>query len=125
MSESTSIKTTLGMDVSRNTIRINRTTLRAIGNPAFVQLLVNPESRIMAVRAVDRDNADDQTFRIPKKIKNSDLPATITSQTFMALLRNAFPELSPEHSYHLSGIIVPSERITLFSMDTMTIVPRG
>lgn len=125
MSESTSIKTTLGMDVGRNVIRINRSTLKALGNPSYVQLLVNPESRAMAVRAVDRAEEGDQTFRIPKRIKNSELPATITSQTFMALLRNAFPELSPEHSYHLSGIIVPSERITLFSMDTMTIVARG
>ena len=125
MSESLNIRTTLGIDVSRNVIRINRTTLRSIGNPAYVQLLVNPASRAIAVRAVDRAEDDDQTFRIPRKIRDSDLPATITSQAFMNLLTATFPELSPEHSYQLSGIIVPTERITLFSMDTMTAVPHG
>ena len=125
MSESINIRTTLGIDVSRNVIRINRTTLRSIGNPAYVQLLVNPGSRAIAVRAVDRAEYDDQTFRIPRKIRDSDLPATITSQAFMNLLTATFPELSPEHSYQLSGIIVPTERITLFSMDTMTAVPHG
>ena len=125
MSENISIRTTLGVNVGRNIIRINRTTLRAIGNPEYVQLLVSPESRAIAVRAVDRAEEDYQTFRIPRKIRGSDLPATITSQTFMNLLTATFPELSPEHSYQLSGIIVPSERITLFSMDTITTVPHG
>ena len=117
-------KTTIGMDVARNRIRINRSTLRAIGNPPFVQLLVNPESRVVAIRAADKDEAREQTYRIPRSIANTDNPAVITSQSFMALLKEAFPSLSPENSYQLSGIIVPSERITLFSFDTMRIVQR-
>ena len=117
-------KTTIGMDVARNRIRINSSTLRAIGNPPFVQLLVNPESRVVAIRAADRDEPREQTYRIPRSIANTDNSAVITSQSFMALLKDAFPSLNPKNSYQLSGIIVPSERITLFSIDTMRIIQR-
>lgn len=123
MNDITPSKTTIGMDVARNRIRINRSTLRAIGNPPFVQLLVNPESRIVAIRAVDKDDAREQTYRISRSISNTDYPAVITSQSFMTLLKEAFPSLNPKNSYQLSGIIVPSERITMFSIDTMRIVP--
>ena len=112
-------KTTMGINVANNRIRINISTLRAIGNPAYVQLLVNPESRIVAIRAVDREEKGDQTYKMPKRISRKTSAAVITSQTFMALLRDAFPDLDPSHSYQLSGIIVPSERITLFSIDSM------
>ena len=115
-------KTTIGVDVARNRIRINRSTLRAIGNPRFVQLLVNTESRVVAIRATDKDEAREQTYKIPRSIANTDYPAVITSQSFMTLLKEAFPSLIPKNSYQLSGIIIPSERITLFSIDTMRIV---
>ena len=116
------LKTTLGMDVSRNRIRINRSVLRAIGNPAYVQLLINPESRIMAIRAVDRAKNGDQTYRMPKPTEDEEQQAVITSKTFMAKLTETFPDLCTGRSVQLSGIIVPSERITLFSIDTMRIV---
>ena len=118
----TSSKTTLGMDVARNRIRINRSVLRAIGNPAYVQLLINPESRIMAIRAVDRAKEGDQTYRMPKPAEDEERQAVITSKTFMTKLTETFPDLCTGRSVQLSGIIVPSERITLFSIDTMRIV---
>lgn len=117
----TAVRTTLGMDPARNRIRINVSTLRAIGSPAYVQLLVNPESRIFAIRAVDRAEKGDQTYRMPKRLSPKDTAAVITSQTFMTLLRDAFPDLDPSHTYQLSGVIVPSERLTMFSIDTMKV----
>lgn len=44
----------LTLDPVRNRIRIHRQTIRLLGNPAYVQFLVNPEELYIAVLGSDK-----------------------------------------------------------------------
>ena len=39
------------IDFKKNRIRIHRNTLRQIGNPEYIQLLVNPEQKMIGIKA--------------------------------------------------------------------------
>ena len=43
MSSKTEMVANLTLDMKRNRIRIYRATLRALGDPAYIQFLINPE----------------------------------------------------------------------------------
>ena len=103
----------------------NKSILRGLGDPVYVQLLVNPESRLIAVRAVDRAKSGDQTYRMPTDTAVNSHSTEITSQSLMSLLADTFPELHTGTSCQLSGIIVPSEKIALFSTDKINHNPDG
>ena len=118
MKTANTCKTALGINVEQYRIRIHISTLKALGNPSHVQLLVNPESRIIAIRAVDRIRKGDQTYKLPKTDKDT----VITSKAFMLRLQEAFPDLIKGKSCRLSGIAVSSEQIAMFSLDTMTVL---
>ena len=118
MNSTETSKTALGINAEQHRIRIHASTLKALGNPSHVQLLVNPESRIIAIRAVDKIQKGDQTYRLPK----TDRDTVITSKAFMLRLQDAFPDLIKGRSCRLSGIAVSSEQIALFSVDTMTVL---
>ena len=125
MNNMTTSKASLSLDFNRNRIRFNKSILRGLGDPVYVQLLVNPESRLIAVRAVDRAKSGDQTYRMPTDTAVNSHSTEITSQSLMSLLADTFPELHTDTSCQLSGIIVPSEKIALFSTDKINHDPYG
>lgn len=43
----------LSFDTKKFRIRIHKSTIHALGNPKYIDLLVNPEKRLVAVRAHD------------------------------------------------------------------------
>ena len=56
MNRQTSLKPVLCIDLKKNRIRIHKLTLHMLGDPEYIQLLVNPKSSMIAVRkSVRRD----------------------------------------------------------------------
>ena len=54
------------MDLVRSRIRIPKHTLRALGNPGFVRLLINPETRTLAVEVCD--HTEPRKHRVPDHV---------------------------------------------------------
>ena len=52
---SPTVPATIVVDLKKFRIRIHRPTLHAIGDPKLIQLLVNPEKRAVAIRAVGHE----------------------------------------------------------------------
>ena len=44
----------LSIDLKKSLIRIHRNTLRLLGDPDYIQLLINPNSKMIAIKAVDK-----------------------------------------------------------------------
>lgn len=44
----------LCIDLKRSLIRIHRNALRLLGDPDYIQLLINPESKMIAIKASDK-----------------------------------------------------------------------
>lgn len=44
----------LSIDLKKSLIRIHRNTLRLLGDPDYIQLLINPNSKMIAIKAGDK-----------------------------------------------------------------------
>lgn len=109
------------VDLKKSRIRIRRSTLHQLGDPEYIQLLVDPKDRMVAVRAVDRETSKDQTHWIGRKLRTSGSKACIEihSLPFMVRLSTIVAGLDFGHSYHISGFVFPRQRMAVYSLNTM------
>ena len=83
MSQS-SIAPSIVVDYRKNRIRIHKNTLHELGNPTFVQLLVNPKERSLAVQNCQA--SDPTAHRIPSSIYEGKASCEIYSRSLMQQL---------------------------------------
>lgn len=72
------------MDFTKHRIRISRYTLKCLGNPDYVRLLINPETRSLAIEVCD--HTESRGHRIPDYVMNSKQSYGIYSATLMEQL---------------------------------------
>ena len=116
MNESTN--TTVTIDLRKARIRIFRHTIHALGDPKYIQLLVNPTNKTVAICNVDEEASNHLAHKV--KMVTGDASYEIYSRSFIAKLYEIVGSLDPQSSYRLSGHIVAGKRLAVFSMDTLT-----
>lgn len=109
----------LSVDMKKYRIRIHKATLHMLGDPPYIQLLVNPSSSIVALKSVARSTSNDQTHRVPKKTLRSSNSVEIYSKTFIDKLIEIVPDLRDGNCYHMTGTIIPSENMAVFSLRSL------
>lgn len=119
MNESNGLSTFISVDIKKYRIRLHKAMLHLLGDPPYVQLLVNPGDRIVAVRAITKQAAGDQSHRINPKALVSDNSVEIYSHTFISKLCSVVPQLNAGNSYRISGEIILSEKIAVFSLESI------
>ena len=120
MSENTSNPVSISIDMKKYRIRIHKSTLHLLGDPPYILLLINPESRFVAIKSSDRPASDGLTHKVARYIFQSDASAEIYSHTLVKKLKELYPDLGAGNLYHMSGHVVPRENMAVFSMDTLT-----
>ena len=125
MSEEKLAMVILSVDMKKYRIRIHKATLHKLGDPPYIQLLINPSSSIVALKAVDNSSSKDQTHRVSKKALESSNSIEIYSKFFIDKLNELVPDLSDGNCYHMTGSIVPSERMAVFSFKTLKSFQEG
>ncbi|MDD3227834.1 MAG: hypothetical protein PHE09_01330 [Oscillospiraceae bacterium] len=112
---------TLTLDVKRSRIRLYRSTLRALGDPAYIQFLINPEDLYIAILGSEIPISGGTANRI--RIPNSQLDGKPSFEFYSTSLINGiskvFGVLDSEYNYHLSGEIDKVNRVAYFSMRTL------
>lgn len=112
------------VDLKKQRIRIRRTTIHQLGDPEYIQLLVNPEDRIVAIRAVDQETSRDQTHWIGGKLRShSGNSLDIHSRSFMEALASLVKGLDFGNTYTLSGAILFNARMAVFPLKTIRKMP--
>ena len=114
MAECTS--TNITIDIKKSRIRIFRTTIHAIGDPKKIQLLVNPTTRSVAIKAVERELSGDQAHTLHPDIRDG---YEIYSRAFVNKLCEVAGGLDKNYSYRMKGKIISSEKLVVFSMDSI------
>ena len=56
MNKQTASQPILCIDLKKNRIRIHKLTLHKLGDPEYIQLLVNPTARMIAIRCSNRED---------------------------------------------------------------------
>ena len=119
MNEETLIPSVILVDLKKRRIRIRKSTLHQLGDPEYIQLLVDPTDRMVAIRAVDHETTRDQTHWIGRKLRAGGKSIEIHSLSFMEALRSLVDGLDFGHSYHISGVLLPNERMAVYKLGTM------
>jgi len=110
----------MAVDLKRRKIRIHKMTIHLLGDPKYIQLLVDPEGMTVGVRAVDSSVSGDQAHRLNQTIMASGHSYEISSTLFMRKLREVVPEIEENCSYRFTGRVLEKQRAAVFSLKTMT-----
>ena len=119
MSSKTGMVANLTLDMKRNRIRIYRATLRALGDPAYIQFLINPEALYIPLSGGTANRV---------KIPNSRLDGKLSVEFYSAALLDGiysiFGVLDREYNYRLTGEIDQVNRVAYFSLRTLKRIER-
>ncbi len=119
MTEPSNLLTQISIDLKKFRIRIHKESLHFIGDPQYIQFLVNISSRLVAIRAVDKEQVDLQTHRVDQTRMESDFSFEIYSRPFIERLCKEFDCFNKGNSYRLTGTAIKSERIAVFPLDSL------
>ena len=126
MSSKTGMVANLTLDMKRNRIRIYRATLRALGDPAYIQFLINPEELYIAILGSEIPLSGGTANRV--EIPNSRLDGKLSVEFYSAALLDGiysiFGVLDREYNYRLTGEIDQVNRVAYFSLRTLKRIER-
>lgn len=110
----------MSFDLKKYRIRIHKSTIHALGDPKYIHFLVNPSKRTIAIRAYSGTTPGKDAHRIKQSLMDSDNSYEIYSRYFVTNLCRIVGILEPDYGYRISGVIVPSEKMAVYSLDTIT-----
>ena len=110
------------IDFKKNRFRIHKNTLRMLGNPDYIQLLVNPYKNMLAIRCSIREDRLSHEVRLERfPSKNS---YELYSNSLAANLLHGNQHLHFGNSYRFYGTLNSSHKIALFCLyDAVSISP--
>lgn len=109
----------ISVDLKQSRIRIYKSMIHLMGDPKYIQLLVNPNNKYVAIRGIDVSVPGDQAERIKPRCMASDNCFELHSKAFVNRLFDIIGSLDRNCTYKLSGIIVNSHNIAVFSLKTL------
>ena len=112
MTKASVFKPSILIDMRKNRIRIHQKTLRALGDPDFVELIINPGEYSIGIKCSVLD--DKLAHRIHKDTRKND--CELYSKAFMTALRELCPEWNGREKYRIEGEIIPEENMAVFSL---------
>lgn len=119
MNEPSNLVAQISIDLKKFRIRVHKESLHLIGDPKYIQFLVNISSRLVAIRAVEKEQVDLQTHRVDQTRMESDFSFEIYSRPFIERLCKEFDCFNEGNSYRLTGTAIQSEQIAVFPLDSL------
>ena len=110
----------ISVDLKKHRIRIHKNTLRAIGNPDYVLLLVNPEDRTLAILRSNR--FDPRAHHVTKTVIINRKSFELYSRSLTKSLRDICSSWQDNQSYRMYGESIPVEGVAQFHMDDSVLV---
>lgn len=110
---------TMSFDLKKFRIRIHKSTIRAIGDPRYIHLLVSPDKKSVGVKACFDRTPDKDAHRVNQYLMESDNSYEIYSSAFVKKLCKELGQLDENVSYRIKGRIVPSEQMAVYSLATV------
>ena len=116
----------LTLDPARNRIRIHKQTLQSLGNPIYVQFLVNPEEGYIAILGSDRPISGGTANRV--QLSGSKEPAQQSakfySSTLISRLSNMIGGADLRYNYRMTGTVDHANRVAYFSFKALEYTER-
>lgn len=119
MENESRLTATMSIDTKRSRIRIHKAMLHKLGDPQYIQFLVNPRGMAVAVRCVDTPLFGDAVHAVSRKQLCSDFSYEIYSRFFVRKLSSLTSAMGEGHLYHMRGRIMPAQRMAVFDLRTL------
>ena len=120
MNKQSSSHPILCIDLKKNRIRIHKLTLHLLGDPDYIQLLVNPDEGTISIRKRFPND------HLAHRVRSQELPDStcceLYSTELMQSLRQVNEEWNNNCSYRLYGNINKREGIAWFTMKNIILV---
>ncbi len=113
----------LSLDLRKNRIRFHKSMLHLLGDPPYVQLLIDPDTMLVAVKALSRATAGDQSHKVSKKSLLSDNSVEIYSLSLVSRIAEILGLGNNACTYRIDGQLVPTENAAVF--DLKNIIKNG
>ena len=113
------IPAVLSVDLKKYRIRIFKSMLHEMGDPMNVQLLVNPDAMLVAIRPVRKKTTGDQTHTVGRLLLTPSSSCDIYSRIFVMKLCEVSKSMEEGHTYRLAGEVIPSQRVAVFDLKTI------
>lgn len=107
---------TIVIDLRRNLIRIHKKTLHILNDPDYVQLLVNPEKKLIALRPTIKEDRLAQKIRW-KILQTGNKCCEIRSKYLVEALQQVCYELKYAHIYRIPGTYYQSDDTAVFDIN--------
>lgn len=108
--------TQISIDLKRNRIRIHKGSLHSIGDPTFIQLLVNTQRKLVAIRSVEKQTPSNQAYKLSKAVMASDFSIELYSRLFIQTLISEFDCFQGNGLYRMSGTVFTREHAAIYSI---------
>lgn len=110
---------TMSIDVRKSRIRLHKAMMSEIGNPNYIQILINQEKMILAIKGVAGKSAGDHTHRLKYKFTSSDQSIELYSDSLVTKLCGLVEKMDDMCTYRLEGKVNHNQRIAYFSLLNM------
>lgn len=117
MNKQTSLQPILTIDLKKNRIRIHKQTLHLLGDPEYIQLLVNPDARLIAVRRSIRKD-----YLAHRVIITNSICYELCSTELIQTLQKVKTDLKAKNSYRIYGKYNAKECVAHFDMDELVLI---
>lgn len=108
------------IDLKKNRIRVHKVTLHMIGDPDFIQLLVNPNSGMLAIKGTIPE--DHLGLKVHKELLTDGNCYEIHSKELMRTLQKVRSDWRSNCSYRIYGECNESSGIALFPMKDIVLM---
>lgn len=111
---------TMLIDLKRNRIRIHRHTLHLLGEPEYIQFLINPEKNAIAIKSCAQN--DYRSERIRWTTMGTHHSCEFYSKFLVNELKKISAQWQPGEKYHFYGKYLEKENLVLFYMNKYTLL---
>lgn len=106
------------LDIKRNRFRVHKATLKKLGDPKYVQFLINPEEMFIAILGTDKPLAGGTANKV-NLIEMPNHSVEFYSNALLEGVINMIGLLDFRYSYRLTGEVDTANRVAYFSMRTL------
>ena len=116
--DSTDNRATMTLDLKRNRIRIDKSTLKKLNDPKYIQFQINPEEMFIAFLGSDKPLAGGTANKV-NLVRIPNQSVEFYSNKLLEGVVSMIGMLDFRYSYRLSGEVDVANRVAYFSMKTL------
>ncbi len=114
----------ISLDFRKPRIRIYKTVLQALNVPTHIQILVNPELKVLAIRGINNPTAKDRycAHKVSPDLFGSENCCEVYSKLLIDKICSLVDGVCTDLTYNLVGKISDDRKIIYFPLNTLKVV---